>query len=108
MFWSNGTENKRSSRFINEIPANLLQDIRISNVQFSRPLTARKPFYKTPVADCEFALGQQVHHPIFGEGTLTGYEGEGVRTIVVVSFADKGTKRLMLSQAKLTAQPGSI
>ncbi len=102
------TENKRSSCFINEIPANLLQDIRISNVQFTRPLTARKPFYKTPVADCEFALGQQVHHPIFGEGTLTGYEGEGVRTIVVVSFADKGTKRLMLSQAKLTAQPGSI
>lgn len=47
-------------------------------------------------------LGQQVHHPKFGYGTVLQCEGSGAQARVQVSFEDVGTKWLMLAYANLS------
>jgi len=42
-----------------------------------------------------FRLGQDVTHPAFGEGVVTGVEPDGV---IVVRFADDGSERKLLSE----------
>lgn len=50
----------------------------------------------------EFKLGMHVTHPKFGNGTIIGFDGSGDRTQVEIRFDRAGTKRLMLSFAKLS------
>ncbi len=90
----------RPSRFLNEIPAELLNEVR-PRVQVSRPAFASRP---TAVADAAvpFKLGQPVRHPSFGEGVVLGYEGAGAHTLVEVNFAHAGRKRLVLAYANLS------
>ena len=47
-----------------------------------------------------FAAGDQVRHSAFGEGRVLEVEGEGVRAVVTVRFA-QGVKRLALGYAPL-------
>ena len=47
-----------------------------------------------------FAVGDHVRHASFGEGRVLGVEGEGVRAVVTVQFA-QGVKRLALGYAPL-------
>ncbi len=91
----------RPSRFLNEIPAELLHEVR-PRVQVSRPAFASRP---AAVADAAvpFKLGQPVQHPSFGEGVVLGYEGAGAHTLVEVNFANAGRKRLVLAYANLSA-----
>ncbi|MDB5985708.1 MAG: helicase [Nevskia sp.] len=62
---------------------------------------------RTPITNAPayggFKLGAQVRHVKFGEGTIVSFDGDGERTQVEVRFRNAGTKRLMLSQAKLEA-----
>ncbi|MGQ0503529.1 MAG: DNA helicase II [Panacagrimonas sp.] len=48
-----------------------------------------------------FRLGQRVHHPKFGEGTILSFEGDGDRAQVEIKFREAGTKRLLLGIANL-------
>jgi DNA helicase-2/ATP-dependent DNA helicase PcrA len=95
-----GTENyQRPSRFLKEIPAELVQEIRL-NAQVSRPVTSSA--YKKPEpTDVPVQLGGTVMHPKFGEGVVLQYEGSGSSTRIQVNFAEAGSKWLVLQFAPL-------
>lgn len=90
------------SRFIREIPQELVQEVRLKNT-ISRPLTATRSSIAQTTEDAPFALGQQVHHQTFGEGTVMQYEGQGKGLRVQVNFAQAGSKWLVLAFANLSA-----
>ena len=93
-----GQDNyNRSSRFIREIPAELIQEVRLG-ATITRPMSSKAMQEPAPEG---MALGQRVNHSIFGEGTLMGYEGQGAQARVQVNFDKAGSKWLMLSVAKL-------
>lgn len=85
------------SRFIREIPAELLQEVRINNT-VARPVSS---FAQAAVPDTELSLGQRVYHQIFGEGTVLNFEGRGTSARVEVNFDDEGSKWLVLQYANL-------
>jgi DNA helicase-2/ATP-dependent DNA helicase PcrA len=105
-----GTETRNSiSRFVREIPPQLVQEVRLSN-SVSRPFTGNSRnmsgssmFAGSAVPDTAFSLGQRVQHALFGEGTILNFEGSGAQARVQVNFVSEGSKWLMLSYAKLDA-----
>ncbi|HET8791384.1 MAG TPA: DNA helicase II, partial [Modicisalibacter sp.] len=100
---------QRPSRFLRELPEELLEEVRLRG-QISRPMTAARPVrglsMQTSVSPGNdlpsLSLGQRVSHPLFGEGVILNAEGEGERARVQVSFEDEGDKWLVLGFAKLT------
>ena len=109
--YGNETYNK-VSRFVREIPPQLIQEVRLSN-SVSRPFGAvsrnigggndSAMFAGSAVPDTAFNLGQRVQHSLFGEGTILNFEGSGAQARVQVNFESEGSKWLMLSYAKLQA-----
>ena len=101
-----GQENfSTPSRFIREIPAELISEVRLKN-SISRPLSARTKTPATPAFLQEglpYTLGQRVYHEMFGEGTVLQFEGQGNGLRVQVNFDDAGSKWLVVSFAKLEA-----
>ncbi len=92
------------SRFLREIPGELLHEVR-PRVQVSRPAFAGR-FAQPKLAGADlllFKLGSRVRHPTYGTGTVMDYEGTGSHTIVQVNFEEEGPKRLVLAYAKLEA-----
>ena len=85
------------SRFIREIPADLLQEVRINNT-VARPVSS---FAQAAVPDTDLSLGQRVYHQIFGEGVVLNFEGRGNSARVEVNFDDEGSKWLVLQYANL-------
>ncbi|MCC2617607.1 DNA helicase II [Aestuariibacter halophilus] len=90
------------SRFIREIPADCVEEVRLRNT-VSRPVHNRfQPATSHEVFnDTGLALGQRVAHPKFGDGTVLNYEGCGDHARVEVGFDDFGNKWLMMAYAKL-------
>ncbi len=90
------------SRFIREIPAEFLQEIR-PKAQFSRPI------YHAPAKlgqiksedDTGLFVGQRVSHNKFGSGVVLNLEGQGAQSRVQVNFENSGSKWLMASLANL-------
>lgn len=97
------TETKNPSRFISEIPASLVSEVRLKSQKFSRPITASRGLTGQTIPGTELRIGQRVSHPIFGEGSIINFEGEGARATVQIKFVREGTKRLMIEHAKLQA-----
>jgi DNA helicase-2/ATP-dependent DNA helicase PcrA len=94
------------SRFVREIPAGLVQEVRLSN-SVSRPFGGAKAttsnlFANANIPQTAFNLGQRVQHAVFGEGVILNFEGSGAQARVQVNFAE-GSKWLMLGYAKLEA-----
>ncbi len=89
----------RPSRFIREIPSELLEEVRLGGT-ISRPVAPRMA-QATP--DHGLSLGQRVHHNVFGEGTVLNYEGEGSQARIQVNFDSEGSKWLMMAYANLEA-----
>ncbi|GAA4359978.1 DNA helicase II [Kangiella marina] len=87
------------SRFINEIPAELMTEVRL-NTQVQRPVFQKQSPIKRKGPE-GFHLGQLVQHPKFGKGIIINYEGEGPQASVQVNFEKDGLKKLMLAYAKL-------
>jgi len=88
------------SRFINEIPADLVEEIR-PRIQISRPYVShagRQPL--EPQAQ-GLGLGQRVQHAKFGDGVVLNYEGQGAHARVQVNFESAGTKWLVVAYANL-------
>jgi len=101
-----GSQNHcRPSRFIDEIPSELLQEIR-PRMATSRPYVAAQPVKSTGFSgqDWPFRLGQAVLHPKFGEGTVLAFEGSGEHTRVHINFHDAGAKWLVMAYARLQAR----
>ena len=103
-----GKENyPRQSRFIKELPKELLQEVRIRST-VSRPVTNRSSSYAPPARariteDSGTGLhpGQQVEHAKFGEGTVLMVEGSGPQARIQINFPQAGTKWLVAGYAKL-------
>jgi len=90
------------SRFIREIPTELLQEIR-PKAQFSRPVyhaPARLGQSKSE-EDTGLFVGQRVSHSKFGSGVVLNLEGQGSQSRVQVNFESSGSKWLMASLANL-------
>lgn len=94
----------RPSRFLREIPAEYIEEIRLTTTvsrptQFGRfsSATSHSAFENTG-----FKLGQRVMHEKFGEGTVLNYEGAGEQSRVQVNFDALGSKWLMTQYARLT------
>jgi DNA helicase-2/ATP-dependent DNA helicase PcrA len=92
------------SRFLREIPAPLLNEVR-PRVNVSRPMASSLPRRDRGHAAMEeqpgLRLGQNVRHPTFGTGFVTDVEGSGSHARVQVNFEDAGSKWLVLAYANL-------
>ena len=87
------------SRFLREIPAALIRDVR-PRVSVSRPNYS--PRYDDAAAAGGLRLGQRVSHASFGPGVVMDSEGSGQHARVQVNFENAGVKWLVLSFANLT------
>lgn len=97
----------RPSRFIKEVPKELIEEIRlkttISRLGSQRHKAGLSIGIKTDieVPNTDISLGQRVAHGKFGEGVILNYEGQGSNARVQVNFDAVGSKWLVLSYAKL-------
>lgn len=92
------------SRFLAELPAHLLTEVR-PRARIARPVyAARAPNGHAELEDQPaLRLGQRVRHASFGEGVVVRAEGAGAHTRIQVNFADAGPKWLVAAYANLTA-----
>ncbi len=108
------------SRFIAEIPAALVEEVR-PKVQVSRPAYAPQARQTGGYPGARpaggglsmsgrrfeddgpggFKLGQRVRHAKFGDGVVLNLEGQGANARVQVNFERQGTKWLMTGYANL-------
>ena len=87
------------SRFINEIPAELLCEIRLGG-SVTESLF-RNEETKPSGKDGQLTLGQRVSHAKFGEGVILNLEGNGSHMRIQVNFEKAGSKWLVASYANL-------
>lgn len=107
--YGNETHNN-VSRFVKEIPAKCIQEVRLKTavtrpVSFNRAHTqpsTRQPMYDNGEGT-GFRLGQRVRHAMFGEGVILQFEGSGPNAVIQVNFSGIGSKRLVMQYAKLEA-----
>ncbi|MBX3708496.1 MAG: DNA helicase II [Gammaproteobacteria bacterium] len=88
----------RPSRFLHEIPVELVDEIRF-RTKTTKVMThsQNKAFAYKPEAQGQFRVGQKVYHRIFGNGTVLDCEGDGEEMKVKVNFVKAGTKTLIAS-----------
>ncbi len=108
------TDNRLPSRFIEEIPAELKEEIKPKSARgaFAAPQTQRESVSapgvekvlapQQKVASDQFKAGVKVSHPKFGTGTIVSVKGEGADAILVVAFPGEGVKQLLASFAPVT------
>lgn len=110
------TEIARPSRFLEDVPRGMLQDVDIFGQELSDPTRLNKYSRAvwTPSAPSAakesrsngvpsgFRGGEKVKHPRFGEGTVVGVSGEGQNAEVTVIFKEAGAKRLLIKFANLS------
>lgn len=112
------------SRFVDEIPQDLLKRLRsdfsgrsyrhgvsgtgqtvastINSSQKGRStMAAAAGITSSGLSSAGFHIGQQVSHAKFGTGIILNYEGSGTDMRVQVNFRQAGTKWLSLAYAKL-------
>jgi len=100
-----GTEMlARPSRFLAEMPAELIDEVR-PRVHVTRPLYAGRAQEVSSSLEesLPVKLGQRVSHPSFGEGVVISAEGSGAHTRLQVNFEGAGSKWLVAAYANLTA-----
>jgi len=99
-----GSENyARPSRFLKEIPAERLEEIRPRagiGTPAARP-RGQDPGLRSDDASMPFKHGETVRHAKFGEGTVVTFEGQGEHARVQVQFDQAGSKWLVLAYANL-------
>ena len=100
----------RPSRFIREVPSDLVEEVRLKTTVNRAHAPARGgatlgrgPGLGAEVPETQISLGQRVTHGKFGEGVVLNYEGQGSNARVQVNFDAVGSKWLVLSYAKLEA-----
>ena len=96
----------RPSRFIKEIPKQLIDEIRLKTTISRTKVNHRNGMRDSlssgaEIPQTEISLGQRVAHGKFGEGVVLNYEGQGSNARVQVNFDAAGSKWLVLSYAKL-------
>jgi DNA helicase-2/ATP-dependent DNA helicase PcrA len=89
----------QASRFLAEIPAELVEEIR-PQLGVSQPVFRRSDANGDESTSI-LRLGQRVKHGKFGEGVVLNCEGSGAHARVQVNFESEGTKWLVMSYANL-------
>ncbi len=109
-----GTNYNPTSRFIGEIPTELIDVLREAEaprarkwVDYDQSRGRPRPGPSAASGGAErtivrVAPGDRVHHEAFGAGRVVEVKGTGADTEVTVHFDDEGTKRLVLAYANLT------
>ena len=114
----NGSETyNRVSRFVSEIPAEQIQEVRaqqpVSRPAYSSSFSAgraipsringglHRSLVEAELSGTSLKLGQRVVHGKFGEGVVINYEGEGKQARIQVNFTHEGSKWLMMAYANL-------
>jgi DNA helicase-2/ATP-dependent DNA helicase PcrA len=88
------------SRFIGEVPADLIEEIR-PRLQVSRPVYVKRSASLDESPAPSMRMGSRVRHNKFGDGVVLNFEGNGPQARIQVNFENQGTKWLMLSYANL-------
>lgn len=101
-----GQENSaRPSRFIEEIPDEYMEELRIrgtvSQPRFSQRDDFNQDDFNQEETGTGLRLGQVVRHAKFGNGIVTNCEGQGAQARVQVNFESVGRKWLVLAYANL-------
>lgn len=104
-----------ASRFLNEIPENLLKRINpapkpyyaqhpqgAANSWNTQSEPVKSSAYERSMNDSPWHVGQNVAHAKFGSGVIVNCEGSGADARVQVKFRNAGVKWLALEYAKLT------
>lgn len=99
-------EYHRPSRFLRELPQELLDEVRVK-ARFQAPVRSKNkvPGLNKNQAQAEgLPLGQSVMHAKFGQGVVLAVEGSGAHTRVQVKFREHGMKWLVLAYANLAIE----
>lgn len=120
-------ERNLPSRFLNELPRELLQEVRYrtviygtprvlsdispddlqasdENYEYTRKRAEEKLMVKQQLSagdDDGYTLGRRVLHRRFGEGTIVNTDGEGEHRRVQIAFVNEGIKWLVVKLANL-------
>jgi DNA helicase-2/ATP-dependent DNA helicase PcrA len=115
LIWGS-TEVKMRSRFVDDIPVDLVLSARPDGSAYRRATTWGRPSGRTPpkitrTGDSappaqQFKAGQRVLHAKFGEGIVIESRPSGADEEVSVAFEEAGLKRLIASFANLTLLDG--
>jgi len=82
------------SRFIKEVPDDLIEEIR-PRIQVARPVAVSR-LRSEESAGPGMRLGGRVRHRKFGEGVILNFEGNGSTARVEVNFEQQGAKWMMV------------
>ncbi|MDI9819411.1 MULTISPECIES: DNA helicase II [unclassified Legionella] len=93
-------EYHRPSRFLRELPTELLDEIRVK-ARF-QPAVSQQRLPDSAQEKSGLRLGQAVSHAKFGQGVILAIEGSGAHTRVQIKFSEHGRKWLVLAYANLT------
>jgi DNA helicase-2/ATP-dependent DNA helicase PcrA len=88
------------SRFLSELPADLIEEVR-PRIQVSRPTFVARKASPAEAPAPGMRMGCRVRHSKFGDGVVLNFEGNGAHARVQVNFENQGMKWLMLSYANL-------
>ena len=88
------TEYRVQSRFIAEIPEDLIKHVDRYRSPFRQ---SESPYEVVDEDSTDYHVDQIVHHPQFGRGKITKINGVGQDAYVTVRFSRAGTKRLAAS-----------
>ena len=94
------------SRFISEIPAELMEEVRMGgSVSYGYNNAASTPSFSSVQESSVggMRLGARVIHTKFGNGIVLNTEGHGAQARVQVNFESHGSKWLMMEYANLQA-----
>jgi DNA helicase II / ATP-dependent DNA helicase PcrA len=93
------------SRFLREIPSELVEEVRASGL--TRPAAPATQVPGTSVlgmssarSDTGYRAGQRIVHPKFGEGVVLNSEGSGAQARIQVNFESVGPKWLVLANQR--------
>jgi DNA helicase-2/ATP-dependent DNA helicase PcrA len=90
------------SRFISEIPAELMEEVRMGGSVRYPASSASSGFSSVQEPSAGgMRLGQHVVHAKFGDGVVLNLEGQGAQARVQVNFDGLGSKWLMMEYANL-------
>ena len=104
--WGAPTYNP-ASRFLDEIPENLIEWRNASSSSLSPSLVKKTRTVSSPppratgkkINSIELAVGERVSHDTFGLGTVVATAGEGEKAEATINFGEYGEKRLLLRYA---------
>jgi DNA helicase-2/ATP-dependent DNA helicase PcrA len=99
--WHGRETYTRPSRFLSEIPPELLREVRGGGAAPFARTTARPAAPAKADEDAGLRLGAHVRHRTFGEGVVVHMEGRGDYARIQVHFETGGSKWLVAAAAQL-------